>query len=150
MTFLLVRKLLGLVGIGPSPDEKDVEIAALRHQLAVPKRQVARPRFSPTDRAVLVTLARFLPRERWATPLVTRATLRRRPASSFAGTGRSRVLTRSGEPSVGLPPDRRRACGMCFGDIAANRPLDDLDRPGRSSFAHRLLARWPVTCSSST
>jgi putative transposase len=77
VTFLLVRKLLGLVGIGPSPDEKDVEIAVLRHQLAVLKRQVARPRFSPTDRAVLATLARLLPRERWATFLVTPATLLR-------------------------------------------------------------------------
>src|ERR1039458_3321477 len=77
MTFLLVRKLLDLVGIGPTPDEKDVEIAVLRHQLAVLKRQVARPRFSPADRAVLATLARFLPRERWATFLVTPATLLR-------------------------------------------------------------------------
>jgi hypothetical protein len=53
ITFLLVRKRLRLVGIGPSPDEKDVGIAVLRHQLSVLKRQVARPRFSPTGRAVL-------------------------------------------------------------------------------------------------
>ena len=77
ITFLLVRKLLGLIGIGPSPDEKDVEIAVLRHQLAVLRRQVTRPRFSPIDQVVLATLARLLPRERWATFLVTPATLMR-------------------------------------------------------------------------
>ena len=77
VTFLLVRKLLDLIGIGPTPDEKDVEIAVLRHQLAVLRRQVTRPRFSPADRAVLATLARLLPRERWATFLVAPATLLR-------------------------------------------------------------------------
>jgi hypothetical protein len=33
--FLLVRRVLDLLRLGPSPDEKDVEIAVLRHQLAV-------------------------------------------------------------------------------------------------------------------
>jgi transposase InsO family protein len=66
-----------LLRVGPTPDDKDVEIAVLRHQLAVLRRQVARPRYSPTDRAVLATLAGLLPRERWAAFLVTPATLLR-------------------------------------------------------------------------
>jgi hypothetical protein len=41
LVFLVVRRVLGLVGLGPQPDDKDVEIAVLRHQLAVLHRQVA-------------------------------------------------------------------------------------------------------------
>jgi hypothetical protein len=48
---------LGLVGVGPAPDAKDVEIAVLRHQLMVVRRQVARPRYAPQDRLVLAMLA---------------------------------------------------------------------------------------------
>jgi putative transposase len=77
MVFLFVRRVLGLVGLGPKPDDKDVEIAVLRHQLAVVHRQVARPRYAPTDRLILATLARLLPRERWSAFLVTPATLLR-------------------------------------------------------------------------
>lgn len=47
LCFLIVRKLLGLLGISPTADDKDVEIAILRHQLAVIRRHVARPRYSP-------------------------------------------------------------------------------------------------------
>src|SRR5437764_14104336 len=77
IVFLVVRHVLRMVGLGPRPDDKDVEIAVLRHQLAVLHRQVARPRYAPTDRLVLATLARLLPRERWSAFLVTPATLLR-------------------------------------------------------------------------
>jgi putative transposase len=66
-----------LVGLGPVPDAKDIEIAVLRYQLMVVRRQVARPRYAPQDRMVLAMLARLLPRERWAAFLVTPSTLLR-------------------------------------------------------------------------
>src|SRR5207342_92143 len=76
--FVIVRGLLGLVGLGPTPDAKDVEIAVLRHQPAVLGRQVTRPRYTPTDRMLPAALARLLSRERWGIFLVTPATLLRR------------------------------------------------------------------------
>jgi putative transposase len=75
--FVIVRGLLGLLGFGPTPDAKDVEIAVLRHQLVVLGRQVTRPRYTPTDRLVLASPARLLSRERWGIFLATPATLLR-------------------------------------------------------------------------
>ena len=77
LSFMVVRQVLALVGLGPSPDTKDVEIAVLRHQLAVLHRQVARPRYTPGDRMVLATMAKLLPRDRWPIFLVTPSTLLR-------------------------------------------------------------------------
>jgi hypothetical protein len=71
LAFMIVRQLLGLVRLDPSPEAKDVEIAVLRHQLMVLQRQVARPSYSPSDRLVLARLSRLLPRERWPIFLVT-------------------------------------------------------------------------------
>jgi len=77
VVFLLVSRMLAVVGLGNRPDEKDVEIAVLRHQLAVLHRQVARPRYAPSDRMLLASLARLLPRSRWSAFLVTPGTLLR-------------------------------------------------------------------------
>jgi putative transposase len=77
LAFVIVRRVLGLVGLGPAPDAKDIEIAVLRHQLMVLRRQVARPRYTQQDRLVLAMLGRLLPRERWPAFLVTPATLLR-------------------------------------------------------------------------
>jgi transposase InsO family protein len=77
VAFVIVRGVLRLVGLGPSPHADAVEIAVLRHQLMVLRRQVARPRYTPGDRLVLATLSRLLPRKRWPAFLVTPATLLR-------------------------------------------------------------------------
>src|SRR3954468_22422227 len=77
LAFLVLRRMLGVVGAGRTPDANDVEIAVLRHQLAVLRRQVTRPRYTPGDRLVLATLARLLPRDRWPIFLVTPSTLLR-------------------------------------------------------------------------
>jgi putative transposase len=77
LAFLALRRILGVVGCGQTPDTKDVEIAVLRHQLAVSYRQVARPRYAPGDRRVLATLARLLPRDRWKVFLVSPSALLR-------------------------------------------------------------------------
>src|SRR6266480_1114006 len=77
VALMIVRRVLGMLGCGSTPDADAVEIAVLRHQLAVLRRQVPRPRYTPADRLVLAVLAKFLPRERWAVFLVTPATLLR-------------------------------------------------------------------------
>jgi putative transposase len=78
IVFLVVRHVLRLVGLGPKPDDKDVEIAVLRHQLALLHRQVAR---APATLQLTAwswrPLARLLPRERWSAFLVTPATVMR-------------------------------------------------------------------------
>jgi hypothetical protein len=56
VAFIVVRRVLSLVGLGPAPEAKDVEIAVLRHQLMVLQRQIARPLYAPSDRLILATL----------------------------------------------------------------------------------------------
>ena len=64
VALMALRRLLGVLGLGPSPDADEVEIVVLRHQLAVLRRQVPRPRYTSADRMLLATLARLLSRQR--------------------------------------------------------------------------------------
>lgn len=75
--FLVFRWVLRMLRLGPKADADDIEIAVLRHQLAILRRQVPRPRYNDTDRRLLSALADILPRKRWGAFLVTPATLLR-------------------------------------------------------------------------
>ena len=76
--YRLVCRVVGLARIHRMDAvAKDAEILVLRHQLLVLRRQVARPRFSWPDRALVAVFADLLPRERWAAFLVKPETILR-------------------------------------------------------------------------
>ena len=60
--YSLVRLMIGLIALtNMAESEKDAEILALRHEVAVLRRRVKRADLYPTDRAILAALARYLP-----------------------------------------------------------------------------------------
>lgn len=62
LLYLIALRVFGwIVLLGRSQASKDVEILILRHQLSVLRRQVAAPRPTWADRAILSALARLLP-----------------------------------------------------------------------------------------
>jgi putative transposase len=63
LVYLLMVRLFGWLALLACSDvSKNVEILVLRHEIAVLRRQVARPKPDWADRAVMAALARLLPR----------------------------------------------------------------------------------------
>ncbi len=115
--YRLVSRVADLLRIPRISDSaKDAEILVLRHQLAVLQRQVARPRFTWSDRAVIATFARLVPRKRWAAFLVTpetilrwhRALVRRRWTYPHRGPGRRTLPDETVEVIVRLASENPR------------------------------------------
>src|SRR3712207_110358 len=76
LVYVLLRQVLRmLTQLARDGGAKDVELLVLRHQVAVLRRQVHRPRLEPADRVVLAALSRLLPRARWPLFFVTPARL---------------------------------------------------------------------------
>ena len=78
LLYLIFCQLLGwLLLLARRSATKDAELLVLRHEVAVLRRQVARPQLDWADRAVLAGLSRLLPRWVWQGRLVQPTTLLR-------------------------------------------------------------------------
>ena len=76
LLYLIIIRVFGwLVLLGRGQASKDAEIMVLRHEVAVLRRQVTRPKPDWADRAILAALARLRPAGLRARRLVTPGTL---------------------------------------------------------------------------
>jgi hypothetical protein len=92
MLYLLTTRIFAwLVLLSRSSPAKEAEILILRHEVAVPRRQVAAPRPTWPDRALLAALARLLPRALRGHRIVSPRTLL---------TWHQRLVTSSSEPAA--------------------------------------------------
>ena len=96
LLYLFMIRVFGwLMLLGRSQCSKDAEIMVRRHEVAVLRRQVARPKLDWADRAILAALARWMPAVLRTHRLVTPGTVlawHRRPARSSCVTMNSMLV----------------------------------------------------------
>jgi hypothetical protein len=122
LSFCQLLDWLGLLARGQA--SKNAALLVLRHEVAVLRRQVTRPRLTWPDRAILAALTRLLSRERRCHRLVTPDTLLRWHRAWSGATGGVPThpvdiagasiaapdpAAGGGEPDVGMSARPRRA-----------------------------------------
>jgi hypothetical protein len=106
LVYLAVSRLFAwLALLSRSGASKDVEILVLRHDVAILRREVARPKPDWADRAVIAALRRLLPRRLRLHRIVTPGTLlaRHRPAHPEPSTRGAPHHRRQPRSSADLP-----------------------------------------------
>jgi hypothetical protein len=179
LIYLLMRGAVRLAAGSASDLHNDIEIMVLRHQLAVLKRQVGRPRLRRRDRLFMAALSRALPRPRWSSFVVRPQTLlrwhrelvRRKWTYRRTATGGRppladdvrALIVRMGRENprwgcvriqgelakLGIKCRRRRSVRCCV-EAGSVRRRGDRGRPGESSCATRHTGSWRPTSSPSS
>src|SRR5712691_5225408 len=122
--YLAVRALLGALDRSRRGlDVKDVELLVLRHELAILRRQVGRPKLGMADRALLAAAAVHLPRPSRAVLLVTPRTLLCWHQALVRQRSRAGVIAGSvaSWPSSALSSQRRASGGFSRAPVSSRR-----------------------------
>jgi len=176
--YLVVRNLFALVWLlGRPRRSKELEILVLRHELAILRRQASTPKLTRTDRVLLASLSRSLPRSASAISLVKPATLlrwhrqliarrwtyaQRRPGRPPLERSLRELILRlarenphedtngsSASSRVSAPGFRRSLCARCCSRQASSQRHSERTRRGDPSSARRRRACSPATSSRS-
>jgi hypothetical protein len=180
LLYLIFRQIMAWLGLlARSAQSKNAEILVLRHEVAVLRRQVNRPRLSWADRAVLAALTGLLSRacrlhrivtpatilrwhrdlvkRRWTQPRDHRTGGRRTPPElrrlvlRLAAENSSWGSDASTANSPGLATRSRQVpCGRSSSGPASIPPLAARGPAGDSSCAGKPEAYSPPTSSAST
>jgi putative transposase len=159
LLYLIFRQLVAWLGLlARSSTSKNVEILVLRHEVAVLRRQVSRPRLSWADRAVFAALAQWLSQAcrlhriitpatvlRWHRDLVQRRWTQPRcriPSRSTASELRRLVLRLASEnPTWGYRRIQGELAGLGY-PLAASTVWSILKRAGVDPAPRRSGPSW--------